>query len=457
MDISDVINSSGASRHSKDYHALLKKLNRYIFKLNRHIFKYGWLYFLFFYLLYFALAAYFYTNLYDIYQAYAYKTAVHNVKATTPPFMYLFVQHFGKLFIGQIPPNRLIPTSQSCLTPPNCPIRLITGSQEIGFITLGAVFLLWFFRIWQVNVPKTLRDLIKNNRISAARGDTANRYLHFLDDYRHAFSGPTNYLLFIIIAILWAYTIYYVVSLFNIAHHQAIFPHISPDTTDSLFLNLLPLMSFAMIKLMLIYPFCTILSVIFISGRYLRKLLQDFKIMSDPTHLDRCGGLKQLGNFCLWLILPVLAVSVFFLAYDFTIYQDISNPGRVGSSIASLNVLNSMVILALCVIAFCIVIWAGVIPLWKIHTKMIEENEIAQQKQSTEINRLEKQLQASIDKDQLEEAKVFGEKLALEKTLNTSYPKWPFITLKAATISAFVLSVAGALPDLIRLLTALIA
>lgn len=443
MDISDVINPSGASRHSKDYYALRKKLNRYIFKLNRHIFKRGWLYFLFFYMLYFALAAYFYTDLYYINQAHISKPAVYSAKATTPPFMCLFVQHFSKMFIGQllIGPIR-----------PNGPTRLITGSQEIGFITLGAVFLLWFFRIWQVHVPKTLRDLIKNNRISAVRGDTVNRYFHFLDDYRRAFSRPTNYLLFIVIAILWAYALYHAVSLFNIAHHQTIFPNISLQNTDSFLFNLLPLMSFATIKIMLIYSFCTILSVIFISGRYLRKLLRDFKIVSDPTHLDHCGGLKQLGNFCLWLILPVLAVSVFFLAYDFTIHQDISNPSRVGNAIALLNLLNFVVTLVLCVIAFCIIIWAAVIPLWKIHAKMIDENEIAQQRQSTEISRLEKRLQDLINKEQLEQAKVVKEKLELAKALNTSYPNWPFITIKAAATSAFVLGLAGTLPDLIKLL-----
>jgi len=468
MDISDVIGSPGAPRHFRDYRAflrvLLKKLNRCIFKLNRHVFKRGWIYFLVFYLLYFVLAAYFYTNLYYISQAHIShatrvfqpiyishatrisQPAVLNEKAATPPFSCLFVQNLYKLLIGQLLIGPIRPAGA---------IRLTTGSQEIGFITLGAISLLWFFRIWQVHLPKTLRDLIKNNRISSARGDTANHYLHFLDDYRRAFSGPTDYLLFIAIAILWAYAIYYAISLFNIAHHLAILPHISPHSTESYLFNLLPLLSLTIIKVLLIYFFCTILFVTFISGRYLRKLLQDFKIVSDPTHQDHCGGLRQLGNFCLWLILPVLAVSVFFLAYDFTIHLDI-NPHYVGNAIASLNLLNFVVLLVLCVIAFCIVFWAAWMPLWKIHTEMVDENKIAQQKQSTEISRLEKRLQDLIDKDQWEQAKVAGEKLALVRMLNISYPEWPFITIKAATITTFVLSIAAALPDLIRLLPELL-
>src|SRR5579885_2552865 len=320
MDIADVINPSRVSRRSRDYQTLFKKFNRYICKLNRHIFKYGWLYFLFFYLLYFVLAAYFSTAItIDINQAHVSKPThvskltVCNVKATPLQFTFCFLKNFDELFTSQLPIGSV---RQGSI------VRLITGSEEIGFLALGAVFLLWLFRIWQANVPKTLRDLIKNNRISAHRGDTANRYLHFLDGYRRAFKGSTNYLLFIVIAILWAYVIYYVVSLFNIAIH--LHPPKSPSNNPDFFLlNFLTLISFAIIKLMLTYSFCTILFEIFISGKYLRKLLHDFKIR------------KNIGN-------------------------------QARDPLEPLNLINFVVMLVFCVTALCTVIWAAVIPLWKI-------------------------------------------------------------------------------------------
>ena len=449
MAISDTTNSSRASQHSKDHDVLHEKINiaekinitlkdfdvlpskR---KITRLIFNYGWLLPLISYFLYFVAAAFFYTRLCQTHIPKPHDCAV---RVTSTP---LFFQNFNNMILGRN--------------------NLITGSVEIIFLVIGAISLLWFFKIWRGYVPKTLRDLINNNRITAVREkrdsdiwiidktQVANRYLEFLGKYHNALSKAINY---VPCAILSSYVIVYIVILGSIACFipiQSKIPHIpiSPKNADVLGFNFFPLMFFTVIELILFYSFGIISSVIYISGRYLRKLLQDFHIQSDLTHLDRCGGLKILGDFCLRLAVPLLAISLFFSLYDFSVQ------GRffaTDGSIGTLYIFNFLAILLLCGLAFSLLIWAAVIPLWKIHVEMIDENEISQQKQSTEINRLEKRLQDLIDKDQLEQAKVVKEKLELAKTLNTWYPTWPFSLIKASALSLITLIISSSMTTII--------
>jgi len=318
-------------------------------------------------------------------------------------------------------------------------------------LVIGATLLLLLFKNWRWYAPKTLRDLFNNKRIDAVRADDdwkhdnttiATRYLLFLHRYGDALRRSTGYLFGFFFGIL--YTIYSIIYLsIKIYNQQLWFSQKSSISLDfySLFLLTFPLIFFAIIEILLFYSFGTILFIILVSGKYLGELIRDFHILSNPIHLDRCGGLNQLGKFCQWLILPILTFSLFFLTYEVTTVI----LAHLGGNTTTLDLINFLVILLICVFASFLVIRVAGVPLWKIHVEMIDENEIAQQKQSTEITRLEKQLQDLIDQDQLEKARITGEKLALEKTLNTSYPAWPFITFKASALSIITLIISSSL------------
>jgi hypothetical protein len=56
---------------------------------------------------------------------------------------------------------------------------------------------------------------------------------------------------------------------------------------------------------------------LFISGRYITKLIQMFALKIEPLHPDKCGGLKVLGNLCFSLASPIFIGSAFFIGYLF--------------------------------------------------------------------------------------------------------------------------------------------
>ncbi len=451
MATSNTTNLSGAPQHSNNYNALRKKINDIVKnfdvlppkrKVTRHIFKWGLLYIFISYLLYFIAGALFFTRLCQLYG---------------PKLRHIYPDNYscGKTIPEPSFPEQLVNLIIGYT-------KLATGSIEIVLLVIGAILLLSFFNIWRGYVPKTLRDLFNNKRLGAVRIDDnwkhadtaiAAHYLLFLDRYKCALSGRISYL-FGFCGIL--YTICYTAILSKIDHHQTIDylkSLVLPQSHVDAFVLLLFLFSlvfFAVIEIILFYSFGTILFIIIVSGKYLGELVRDFHITSNPLHLDRCGGLKQLGKFCQWLFLPTWSFSLFLLV---TVILLLVSGYKTGGNMKTLCIINFWFILLVCGFASFLVVWAATIPLWKIHMGMIDTGEISQQKQSTEINIIEKRLQNLIDRDQLEQAKAVKEKLELAKTLNTSYPKWPFITFKASALSISTSIISSSVPVVLRLFT----
>jgi hypothetical protein len=273
-----------------------------------------------------------------------------------------------------------------------------------------------------------LQDLIENKRIYARGSDIATRYQDFLEGYRRALSGPVSYLPSGMLVICY---MVYTVSQFILANDRQ-------DNFPVVILSFLPIL---MIAMLLFYSIGTTLSAIFISGRYLRKLLRYFQVRSNPTHPDKCGGLKILGNFCWLLALPLLVGFILFPVNG--LISRWLNPG-----VDRLPVSLWVTLLIVFVLALPITIWASIGPLWMIHTQMVHEGEIYQQNQSIERDILQNQIHHLLDENKLEQAKVVKEKRELEETLYTSYPTWPFIA-KVQIFSTLLLSVISALPALI--------
>lgn len=367
-------------------------------KANRYIFKYSWLYLLIFSCLYFGAGAFFLTR-----SCYAYQFKPHGCNAKMD-FFSRFYHFFSALIIGHT--------------------KLIPGSIQVLCLIIGAILFLLFFNIWRIYVPKMLRDLIKNNRISARSRNTATLYQKFLDDYHRDLSNPISYLP---CGILLAYALTYMVFLYSIIHQQQVDPAIPLNSIDARLLHISTLVFFAIIKIILLYSLGTMLSAIYISDRYVGKLLQDFQVKSNPAHLDHCGGLKILGNYCCWLTALLFSTILFLFPYDIVVIATIA---PIGGGLQSLYWIDFVVIFLLGM-AFALVFWVSVKPLWMIHTRMIDESEIFQQNQSTELAALQNQMQNLLDNNQLEQAKTVKEKKELLETLNTSYPRWPCIIFSA--------------------------
>jgi hypothetical protein len=319
------------------------------------------------------------------------------------------------------------------------PIVLLQGisSFQVGEILLVSglgLFLLviiisvaWSFNVWRLHTPKTLRDLLEKKRIYLPDGDVNTFYLRVLEDYRDGLASPKRYFLsgflMILNCIPYAYSTY----LFSTSHYN--------NFVKVLFIveNLLGVLE----ALVISYCIGIVIWAIYISGSYIRKLVRVFKLRIQPFHTDKCGGLKLLGNFCFGLVSPILLGSALFIGYTFALFL-----GNEFST-AILALVVGLVLLFLLLYALPATIFAFILPLWDIHTQMVSEGETDEDAYNARIGALLQEIQALLDTNQVEEAKVLQEKKAALETLHTPYPTWPFRF--RSKIFSTILGVSGSL------------
>jgi hypothetical protein len=185
----------------------------------------------------------------------------------------------------------------------------------------------------------------------------------------------------------------------------------------------------------------------YISGRYVRKLLRAFHLRIQPFHPDQCDGLKLLGNFCFGLGSPLLIASGLYIGY--IIFALLAYSPIYGREISYL-VLNVYSLLPILLYYLLLTVLVFMLPLRDIHTKMVGEGKTNENLYFTRTEALREEIQSLLDTNQVEAAKAVLEQKALVETLYAPYPTWPFHV--RSKISSTVLEVSGSL--LIGLITA---
>ena len=160
---------------------------------------------------------------------------------------------------------------------------------------------------------------------------------------------------------------------------------------------------------------------LYISDWYIRKLVRIFELSIQPFHTDKCGGLKVLGNFCFGLVSPLLIGSGLLIGYILLFLITENRGDAVG-----LTLVVGSALLVLLLYALPGAIFAFILPLRDIHTKMVSEGETDEDTYIDRIEALREEMQSLLDTNQVEEAKVVQEKKAVLETLHTPYPTWPF-------------------------------
>jgi hypothetical protein len=188
-----------------------------------------------------------------------------------------------------------------------------------------------------------------------------------------------------------------------------------------LFIWFIPLSIFASV----LYGYTTAIAswAMFVTSFYIRDVTSIFDFVLQPSHPDRCGGQKFLGNFCLGMALPILMVAIIVAILSI---GSVLHPFPFSPETASITTLVC-VILVLCILPLAT--YAFFAPLWNVHRKMVNEKEAYANKFSNRFMKLEQQMWASLDKEALEEAKVTKEEMELLQTLHPDtiqYPHWPF-------------------------------
>jgi hypothetical protein len=159
-----------------------------------------------------------------------------------------------------------------------------------------------------------------------------------------------------------------------------------------------------------------------VSGSHIKNLTTKFQLTIQPSHPDKCGGLKVLGSFCLGMALPILIGATFLGVYSIggAIYPDLTRKLNIIPVAASVALL--VFVLPLATIAFFL-------PLWNIHCEMVRKKEEYEGEHADRIEKLEKRILAALDKGQLEEAKTARDEINIVRLLHPErigYPSWPF-------------------------------
>lgn len=336
-------------------------------------------------------------------------------------FKYIYVYMFGLLFLAQL----LVTISHLGRNPQVGEVLL----QGIGFgvpPTLATILAIWRFNVWRVRTANTLRDLWENKRIALPDGDGDLSYLCLLEHYRDALASPKRYF-------LSGFAMIFICIPFVYGLAQALSSE-SPTTIQVVG-------GFLYVFLFVGGFYCIgILNwAIYLSGWYVRNLVQAFQLSIRPFHPDRSGGLKLLGNFCFGLGSPLLIASGLFIGYSLFALVAYSPIDR--SAYLLLNVYYPLLFVLL--FALPPIIFGFMLPLRAIHTIMVSEAKTNENRYFTRTEALREEIQALFDVNQVEAAKAVQEKMALVETLYAPYPTWPFHV--RSKISKTVLEVSASL------------
>lgn len=284
-------------------------------------------------------------------------------------------------------------------------------------ISLGLVLVLTVlaFNNWRRSVPKTFQTLLTKERTYSINqsGDIDEDYLTFIEDYQRTLLSNKRFFMISISIIIVVGFIFW-----------GEFHYLFPASSDSL---LIVQVAGALLKViiptsLLGYFFGVAAWAMIISGKSVKDLISRFNLIIQPSHPDKCGGLRFLGSFCLNMALPFLIGISYLAIYSIqgTIHPILEN----GLNLVQLASSTVLIIFALPLAA---VAFFG--PLWSIHNKMIQEKEVREDEFAVRIAKLERKIQSALDQGKIEEAKSAKEEREVLQVLHPDildYPEWPF-------------------------------
>ncbi len=265
-------------------------------------------------------------------------------------------------------------------------------------------------------IPATFRFLFSKRDVSSVTpgSDVTQEYQRFLGEYRKALLSKKRYILIgVLLAVFLTVLLLWWIS-------WGIREFIFPTTSDPLSSTIERVNLFiqeGLGILLLVYFFGAGAWMMGTTGLYIKKLTTKFDLVIQPSHSDRSGGLRPLGNFCLNMALPLLTGSVLLSLYSIGNVLHVI-PFWTGTA----NVVLVAMVLPLAFLAFFL-------PLWNIHLKMLDKKRTYEDEFAGQITKLEEKIHFSLGKGELEEAKRAKEEIELVQVLHPdkiSYPVWPF-------------------------------
>lgn len=292
---------------------------------------------------------------------------------------------------------------------------------------IGQFFLILLFNNWRKKIPAFFQEL-QNKKIIVSDEqvtDSSREYPKFLEEYQKALLSEKRYrvlglLLFccLIYFFFW-WKLFGFQNTITVYPSNDFYPYYSTSTNDSFLAVIENLLSIGQaLSIILLCYFVAVGGwVMYVTGKYLDKLTAKFKLNIQPSHPDKCGGLKSLGSFCLNMALIIILLAMFQSFYGLTF-----NP----KSFWSLGTIDFMVPLIL-VVAYL----AFLLPLFGIHRQMVKRRNEDEDEYANRISKLEANLRSSLDNGESKKAKAIKDEIEATQLLNpskTSFQTWPFNT-----------------------------
>lgn len=298
--------------------------------------------------------------------------------------------------------------------------RILTNWSILPLAAALSLAALTFNR-WRWCIPKTFPTLLRLHSkrplaSSQEDGQLQQEYARFLDEYQHTLLSQKRYIPTSLIMLIS----------FLIALLSTIQALLDIPLSPLLVVFRLSAVLFLLVAAIVWgYFFGVGAWGMYITGRYLKKLTSQFDLPIQPSHPDKCGGLKILGDFCLRMALPIL-VGVLLLG-TWSLEAAFFPSSITGTSLRSIQTTAANAVLFL--FALPLAFMAFFLPLWDIHRKMVAKKEAYEEMFADRLAQGEEKLWAALDKGVVEEAKAAKEELDMRQSLHPDaigYPVWPF-------------------------------
>ena len=278
-----------------------------------------------------------------------------------------------------------------------------------AIVTLFVILFIWAFINWKRKIPFVFMELFNEKRLVNRNENPDGGVNIFISNYQKSLFNNKKRFTFVII--FWIFILIY----------KIIVPWMAIR-------YLFTLLYWGLLAGLIIWP-------IFIIGRTISNLKLSYKLNIQPDHPDKCGGLKELGDFCFLMVQPLLIGGIFLaiIGLGGTIISAL--PAASSPIIKSFQSLSPekesfLAYLALFFIILPIITTSFFAPLWDIHQQMIEKkkdimNDFANQKEF-----FKQEIIANLkNENELDKAKKAKEKYEILQVIHPdkiAFPLWPF-------------------------------
>ncbi len=276
---------------------------------------------------------------------------------------------------------------------------------SLHFFLVGWILVVILMIRWRHTIPQFFQWLLNSQRLRVQKGNLAEEYRQYLQDYQHEL-GKRNIPLLLSALIVMLF----IALLQRFEAIPFIFDHYTPAAAALLIAGML-------IALFWVFMVGQFSWALYVTARFIGDLTRRFDLDIQASHPDKCGGLKPIGDFCLGAAVPLI----------------VGGMALVAVSILHLDYFRSLSVMATTFIFVAVAPLTALtvfMPIWNIHIKMAEHMKAYADEFQEQILLLEKNIFANTrEEGDLNKARAAKEKRDILQSLHPDqldYPLWPF-------------------------------